>query len=348
MSTVHLGRRMLNPPIPESNIQKNGAEIPYYPFDPLPAKLIAALQDELLKGVDLFHAESAEMLSLGDWIPKGVPRLFVHPQIHFVYARRFLDARGKSSYSSYIETIIRTQEIAYLQTFDGIVTLSDEDRRALLPYIAPEKLFVSPFPIPADVGIARELPPKFNGRFLFVAAEGHDPNRDALEWMLAKIWPEILRQLPSAKLVVIGKWSDAARAKLSTQSISFTGFVSDLPKALRGGIMLVPLRIGSGIRAKILVALAQGVPVVTTSVGSEGMPFTDGKEVLVRDVETEFAAAAIELSSNPELWRRLAAAGLAAVSKHYSPEGVRQRRNEIYAILASATGAGDNHATCQK
>ena len=97
--------------------------------------------------------------------------------------------------------------------------------------------------------------------------------------------------------------------------------------------MLVPVRIGSGLRVKILTALAQGVPVVSTRVGGEGLLVQDGREILVRDEASEFAAAAVELAGKPELWRRLAMAGRAAAVKHYSAEEVRRRRNEIYASI---------------
>ncbi|HUD47513.1 MAG TPA: glycosyltransferase [Candidatus Baltobacteraceae bacterium] len=329
---VKLGRRFLSDSQPE--VQAGGEEALKYPFNPLPAKLILALRDELSKGVDLCQAEFAEMLPLGAWLPREIPKLFIHHQIHFVYARRFLETHPNDSYLSYLKAVMETQELAYLQNFDGVVTFSDQDRQALLAYVAPDKLFTSPFPIPADVAIARDLPSAFDGRFLIVASEEHAPNRDALEWLLEGIWPEILRQFPQAKLVVVGKWSEAAQARFAGEGVVFTGFVTDLSATLRAGIMLVPLRIGSGIRVKILVAMALGVPVVTTSVGSEGMLLRDGQEILVRDTESDFATAAVQLSRNPELWRRLAASGKAAVFKHYSSEGVRQRRNEIYANLA--------------
>jgi glycosyltransferase involved in cell wall biosynthesis len=309
-------------------------ETPYYPFNPLPEEFIAALKEELSGKVDLFQAEFAEMMPLGEWLPKDVPKLFIHHQIHFVYAQRFVESNGGDGYSSYLKSVMQTQELAFLRSFGGVVTFSDEDRCALLPYVPSEKLFTSPFPIPSDVGIAREIPAKFDGRFLFVASGEHSPNRDALKWLLADIWPEILRRDPAAKLVVIGKWSEAAQAEFAGANVTFAGFVSDLSAAMRGGILLVPLRIGSGIRVKILAALAQGVPVVTTSVGSEGMLLKDGEDLLVRDDAAEFAAAAVELSSNPQLWQRLALLGKAAVSKHYSPDGVRKRRNEIYAALS--------------
>jgi glycosyltransferase involved in cell wall biosynthesis len=73
--------------------------------------------------------------------------------------------------------------------------------------------------------------------------------------------------------------------------------------------------------------------VVSTRVGSEGLLVQDGQEILVRDETSEFAAAAVELAGQTELWRRLAVAGRAAVAKHYSAEEVRRRRNEIYADI---------------
>src|SRR5207249_3666930 len=117
-----------------------------------------------------------------------------------------------------------------------------------------------------------EVPLNFDGRFLVVASEEHGPNRDALEWLRATIWPGIYRQMPAAQLVVVGKWSESAKSKLAVPGMSFSGYVRDPPAMLRGGIMLVPLRIGSGVRVKIIVAMAQGVPVVSTSVGCDAMP----------------------------------------------------------------------------
>ncbi len=330
---VRRGRRLFQSPLPPFTAEPVQRCRPYYPFGPVSEKLIVALQEELSKGIDLCQAEFAEMLPLGAWFPKHIPKLFIHHQLHFVYSRRFLEVNGRDSYLDHLDTLWRVHEIAHLQQFDGVVTFSEQDRRILLPWVTPEKVFTSPFPIPADVGVAIELPERFDGRFLFLASEGHDPNRDALDWLLTEIWPNIFRRLPSSRLVVIGDWSESARAKYTTSGVGFVGFVENLSATLRGGIMLVPLRIGSGIRVKIMVAMAQGVPVVSTSVGSEGLLVMDGEELFVRDDGSEFAAAAVQLAREPELWGRLTTAARASVSKHYSPEEVRQRRNEIYAAL---------------
>jgi glycosyltransferase involved in cell wall biosynthesis len=327
LRVLGLARRKLEPPRPAS-------QWPSYPFHPLPPPLIDILQEELGRGTDLFQAEFARMMPLGAWVPKEVPRLFIHHQIQFVYSERFIEAHGGSG-ASYLHAMMRVQELAYLPLFDGVVTFSEEDRQALLPYLPPAKVHISPFPIPADVGICREVSDDFNGQFLLVASEEHDPNRDALEWLLDEIWPLIVKELPSSRLVVVGRWSRSAQTHFAAPSVSFPGFVDDLAATLRGGIMLVPLRIGSGIRVKILVALAQGVPVVTTPMGCEGLLTRNDEELLSRGTASEFAAAAVNLAQEPALRRRLATSGLAAVSKHYSAEGVRRRRNEIYAAMVA-------------
>ena len=199
---IQHARRVFPPSGLPSAAGKVQRTIPFYPFGPLAETLIVALQEELSKGVDLCQVEFAEMLSLGAWFPKHIPKLFIHHQIHFVYSQRFLEVHGRDSYLDYLDALWREHEVAHLRQFDGVVTFSEQDRRVLLPWVTPEKVFTSSFPIPADIGIALEEPERFNGRFLFMASEEHSPNRDALEWLLADIWPEILRQVPSSRLMV--------------------------------------------------------------------------------------------------------------------------------------------------
>jgi len=331
-AALGLGRRCLSPSGgPARPATGEGALV--YPFAPLPDKLIHALEDELGKGVDICQAEFASFMPLGAWFPRHIPKLFVHHQIHYIYAERFARTHGADPHTRYLQAVMHTQELAFLRQFQGIITFSEEDRRALLPELAPERLFTSPFPLPSDMEAAASPAASFDGRFLFLASEENPPNRDALKWLLAEIWPEIRQQLPSAHLVVVGYWSEAAQADYAAPGVRFAGFVSDLAATLRGGIMLVPLRVGSGIRVKIMAALAQGVPVVSTTVGSEGMPLRDGKELLVRDGASEFAQASAQLARDPDLWRKLSAAGRLAMVRHYSPGQVRQRRNEIYKSL---------------
>ena len=99
--------------------------------------------------------------------------------------------------------------------------------------------------------------------------------------------------------------------------------------------MLVPIRIGSGIRVKVLDAMSHGVPVISTSVGCEGIPALDESEVLIRDDTKGFADAAVRLAKSRELRERLANAGRDLVSRVYSPERMRRERDEIYRVMLS-------------
>ena len=330
------GLRHLLQPLLHQGPDTAAPPLPCYPFQPLPGPFVAALQEELDRGPDLCQAEFAEMMPLGSWFPEELPKLFIHHQVHFVYAQRFLASHGQTPYGCYLESIMRAQEVAFLRCFDRVIVFGEPDKLALVPYLDGAKLSVSPFPIPADVGVAQEIPERFDGRFLFIGSEEHSPNRDALDWLLSDIWSGIARQLPQAQLTVVGQWSAAARACYAASPIHFAGFVDNLARVLRGGIMLVPLKIGSGIRTKILAALAQGVPVVTTPVGVEGLAVPDGCGCLVRSSPTEFASAAVELARQPELWSRVASSGMQAVARTYSPESVRRRRNEIYSEVVEA------------
>jgi glycosyltransferase involved in cell wall biosynthesis len=317
------------------------APLPYYPFNPLPAKLIQTISEQLKKGVDICQVEFAELMSLGAWLPPELPKIYIHHQIHFIYAQRFIQAQGNAGgYGLYLEAAMRAQEIAFLKHYDTVVALSREDFEILQPHLNGVAIEISPTPFPADIQITAAAPVPFNGTFSFIASEAHLPNRDALAWLLAEIWPKISAALPSARLNIIGDWSEKTKNKLAQPTLNFTGFVPDLAAVVPGSVMLVPLRIGSGIRVKIMAAQALGAPVVTTRIGGEGLIGEDGREMLIRDSPDDFAAAAVELTRQPALWQKLSAGGKETVRKNYSPESVRARRNEIYARLLSARSAG--------
>jgi len=335
---VKMARKIYTAAKALSKSQNSGSPAtPYFPFHSLPAKFIQVLNEELRKGVDIFQAEFAEMLPLGAWLPQSLPKLFVHHQVHFRYAQRFIETKGDANgYGDFLVATMRAQEIAFLKYFDTIVTFSHDDSAALKPFLNGTTIETSPFPLPSDLQVAEGKPVPSNGTFCFLASEEHFPNRDALAWLLGEIWPRISGALPSAKLNVVGVWSGKTQKALSGPKINFTGFVPDLSPIMKGSILLVPVRIGSGIRVKILAALALGVPVVTTTIGGEGLNEMNDKGMLTRDGADEFAAAAIRLTQDNELWQSMCIAGRNAVQANYSAESVRIRRNQIYDRLLTA------------
>ena len=217
-----------------------------------------------------------------------------------------------------------------------LIALSEHDRLALHDFVPVDCTFASPFPIPADVSLAANPAPEWNGRFVFIGSEEHGPNKDALVWLLDEIWPRIASKITNARLIVIGRWNVSWRQRCAGPMVEFLGFVERLAGVLHGSIMLVPLRIGSGIRTKIVVALAQGVPVVSTTIGCEGLPLSNEVNALIQDDAGSFADVAVRLACNPALRRALAARGLMLAARDFAPEQVRRRRNEIYAAVVAS------------
>jgi glycosyltransferase involved in cell wall biosynthesis len=312
--------------------QMPGNANPDYPFDNLHPNFVAAVEKHLSKGCDIFQAEFTEMMLLGPLMAGRVPTLLVHHQLHYVYARRFLEAnKAANTNARYLTERMLHEEAAYLKTFDAAIVFSEVDRQALNQFCPQLAVHVSPFPSPEEpmpVALPFDQPVK---RFVFVASESHRPNVDGLRWFMQDVWPTIKNQMPGAIIEVVGKWLPAAQTSLPHHGdIRFAGFAADLNKALQNKIMIVPLWIGSGIRTKILAAWSASCPVVTTTIGMEGLPGCAGEHFVVADDAPTFASACIALSQNLEKLNRLAANGLDLVKKNYSLAAVRKTRLEIY------------------
>ncbi len=311
---------------------------PYYPFAPQPGPLLLALNEELQRGADLCQVEFAEMMPLGTWLPPAQRKVFIHHQIHFVYARRFIEAHGSNPYSEYLAKWMEIQEAAYLRCYDAIIVFSENDRHNLRQRVGSLPVYCSPFPVPADVEIVRQIPAPLAGRFLFIGSEQHDPNRDGLAWLVREIWPRVLDALPTARLTIAGAWSAQRQTEYAHKRVTFTGFVEDLGSVIRGSIVLVPVRIGSGLRTKILAAWASGAPVVSTTIGAEGLGGRHGEHLLLADDAEHFAQTVLMLHKDAELRQRLSAGALDFVLERYTSEAVKRRRNEVYQLISHASG----------
>lgn len=170
------------------------------------------------------------------------------------------------------------------------------------------------------------------------------PNRDAVEFFVAQIWPAVRARLPQARFLIAGRNppADWRQRWSATDGIEVTGTVPDLAPYVRAAtVVAVPLRIGSGTRIKILEAAAARRPVVSTSVGAEGLEFQPGKEILIADAPDEFAAAVIELLANSERRAQMAQAAYAVVCEHYSQASVtaamRQALSHVRSVAAQTS-----------
>jgi glycosyltransferase involved in cell wall biosynthesis len=145
------------------------------------------------------------------------------------------------------------------------------------------------------------------GRLLFFGNLDYFPNVDAVQYLLSEIFPQVRSAHPDAELHIVGR-GGAALAQLGAgrEGVRFVGAVPDIYAAIaEAEVVVVPLRVGGGTRLKILETLAVGRPVVSTSIGAEGLAVTAGKDLLIEDDPAAFASAVVQMLEDGGLGERI-------------------------------------------
>jgi len=170
-------------------------------------------------------------------------------------------------------------------------------------------------------------------RITFIGSMDWFPNEDAVLYFLESIWPKIKDEHPSAELYIVGRNPSLKIQRLTRQSrITVTGFVNSVqPYLQETAVFVVPLRIGSGMRIKILEALSQGIPTVTTSIGMEGIEAVNGRDLIVADNSDSFAQSVIQILKEPGISTQLSQNGIKLVREKYSNQIV----NNLWETLIS-------------
>jgi GT2 family glycosyltransferase/glycosyltransferase involved in cell wall biosynthesis len=169
---------------------------------------------------------------------------------------------------------------------------------------------------------------------LFAGHLAYLPNVDAVEFLLTEIWPKVRRQSPSARLILAGRDPSTAVLAAVERAGSHLGIeLCASPESMedvarRASITVAPLRLGSGTRCKILDSMAWGLPVVSTTLGAEGIDVQDGEHLLVRDDPASFAEAIVRLLSDAALWQTFRDASGELVRARYSWDRVFDPLND--------------------
>ena len=166
---------------------------------------------------------------------------------------------------------------------------------------------------------------------LFVGSPTHAPNLDAACWLLTDIWPALHKRYPDLKLTLVNLEHPQVRTCLNP-GVELLARVPDLKPVYRqADIVVVPLRTGSGTRLKILEAFAFGVPVVSTTIGWEGLEVEPGRHLLSADSPQDFMAAVEQFINNPDDRERLASHARELVVEHYDWSHIVDLHEEMYA-----------------
>ena len=176
----------------------------------------------------------------------------------------------------------------------------------------------------------------------YVGGTNPFPNLDALQFFAADVLPHV-RAAVDVPVTWIGRASrEQQREYAERHAIDLTGYVDDVKPLLRAAAChIVPLRVGGGTRLKILSSWAMGKPVVSTSVGCEGLAAKDGENILIRDEPAAFAEAIVSVLNNRNLRGRLGEQGRRTVEHSYSWDTVGRQMNAAYLSVAHRESGTD-------
>ncbi len=227
---------------------------------------------------------------------------------------------------------IRREEMKIWTEFDGVAFCSAADQaraRALVPSmrsaVVPNAVNIEYFkPRPTN-------PPSDGCTVMFFGALNYFPNQDGLLYFLREVWSLIEKSNPKARLKIVGQHPTPEILAHQGPRVEVAGKVDDLrPHLASAAVSIAPLRIGGGTRFKILEAMAMAKPVVSTSLGAEGIDAEPGRHLLLGDDAASFAAAVSRVLGDPQLGSRLGREGRALVEERYSWASAAQTLEGLY------------------
>ena len=278
-------------------------------FEPLPSKYAEYISTVSRRGFDIIQVEFYPLISLGYLLPENVQTIFVHHELRYVRNENEMEFLERvTDEERMLYRIGKDFEHSALKTYKHVIVLTEVDRQILIDFIGNKhRIHVSPAVVQMTDACDKQVVPT-TSRLTFVGSEGHYPNLDAVVWFCQEIAPCLRNQNFHFTFQVVGPWrsSYVKELQISCPELELVGYVEDLHNFLNGSIVLVPIRIGSGMRMKILDAVSSKAPFVTTTKGVEGIDFHHEEECLIADSASDFASAVIRLTGDEGLQVKLA------------------------------------------
>ncbi len=267
------------------------------------------------------HFVAAPLIPL---LRKHAPKtriLFDSVDLHYVRERRSAEVHADPAMlAAAVRT--RSRELAVIAQADVTLVVSTAESRVLAED-APD----AQVRLLSNLHVAGDGGPDWSERdgVVFVGGFAHPPNVDAMRWFLDRVWPLVRLRLPALAFHCIGNAPpDTITAHHGHNGVHVHGHVPDLTAWMEGcRVAVAPLRFGAGVKGKINLSMAQGQPVVATTIAAEGMHLLDGHDVLLADDAEQFAEAIVRLHEDRDLWKHLSERGLDNVNEHFSTNAAR-------------------------
>lgn len=270
-------------------------------------------------------------------LPPSSKKVLTYHNVHFVQGARAAALEqntGMRFWRRFNSLFMRYYEPRIAGRFDRRVTVTDHDRKLLLR-ASPGLAFDV---VPNGVDTRSLAPMPFSdgpAALVFVGSMAYKPCEDAAVWLVRKILPLVRQQLGEVQVWIVGRDPGRRVKELAGDGVFVTGEVADvIPFYARATVAVAPLRAGSGSRLKILEAMALGRPLVSTSIGAEGLEVKNGTHLLVADEPADFAAAIVKLICDEDLRNALAVAARGLVELRHGWDDRAEELLQIYDEMA--------------
>jgi glycosyltransferase involved in cell wall biosynthesis len=271
---------------------------------------------------DVAHADQLNMAQYAARVPGARKVLDAHNALWLLYKR--LSATMRPGPRRWLLErdwrLLKDDEGRLVREFDGVLAVSDEDRAALIEAAGgPRDITVIPIAVDTD-----EIPLVTRSEeahhLLHIGTMYWPPNIDGMWWFIREVYPLIRARRPDVALDIVGARppEDMLALNGDGSGVNVAGYVPDpAPYLEQAGVFIVPLRAGGGMRVKILEALARGLPLVTTTLGCEGIAVEHGRHVLIADTPEDFARETLRLLEDRALADELGRNGRRLVEDLY-------------------------------
>ncbi|GAB4515338.1 MAG: glycosyltransferase family 4 protein [Anaerolineae bacterium] len=236
-------------------------------------------------------------------------------------------------------------EADMVRSYDAVLAVTEEDRQRLLDLLSEDERAtaqdrITTVPICVDPDQTPVIPrvPRQTGEPPTIVHMGTmfwPPNVSGVLWFAREVLPRIHEHVADARFIIIGKSPPAEILALQRdERVTVTGYVEDpTPYLARADAFIVPLHAGGGMRVKILDAWLRGLPIVSTSIGAEGIEIRPGENILIADSAEAFAAQTVRLLVDESLNQRLRRSGREWVESQYAWSSVYRQVDEVYEKL---------------
>jgi glycosyltransferase involved in cell wall biosynthesis len=287
------------------------------------AFVILSRPEQTFKYIPLVRAYAANSTIIYDTV-----------DLHWVRFERAASVTGKE------EPLLASRHFKQVELFnascsDITFTITEDERELLLKEIPQLRVEIMP-----NIHEVMKLNKPFKKRkdIMFIGGFFHQPNEDAVYYFIQEIFPIIKKKVKDMRFFVVGSDPSSAILELNSEDIIVTGYVEDVrPYFENCRVFVSPLRYGAGMKGKIGQSMAYGLPVVTTTIGAEGIGLIDNENALISDDPKGFAEATIRLYTDEKLWYKISKKSVKHIERNYSKKAFSRRIERLFNEIKTKT-----------